>query len=105
MDFGIVIGNVVCTRKDEKITGTKLLLVQPVNDILEPVGAPVVGIDSVGAGEGELVLIVKGSSARMTESTEGRPVDCSIMAIVDYVEKNGKIIFDKKSSGNLAANE
>ena len=95
MDFGIIIGNVVCTRKDEKISGTKLLLVQPVDDNLKPVSAPVVGIDAVGAGEGELVLIVKGSSARMTETTEGLPVDCTIMGIVDSVEKNGKNIFNK----------
>jgi len=95
MEFGIITGNVVCTRKDEKISGTKLLLVQPVDDNMKEVSTPLVGIDSVGAGVGELVLIVKGSSARMTEATENRPVDCTIMAIVDYVEKNGKIIFDK----------
>jgi microcompartment protein CcmK/EutM len=98
MDFGIITGNVVCTRKDEKISGTKLLLVQPVNDALEPILTPMVGIDSVGAGEGELVLYVKGSSARMTEVTDGRPVDCTIIAIVDSVEKNGKTIFNKNSS-------
>lgn len=95
MEFGIITGNVVCTRKDEKISGSKLLLVQPVDDNLKPVSTPLVGIDSVGAGEGELILFVKGSSARMTELTDDRPVDCTIMAIVDYVEKNGKTIFDK----------
>jgi len=95
MEFGFITGNVVCTRKDEKISGCKLLLVQPVDDNFKPVSTPLVGIDSVGAGEGELVLYVKGSSARMTELTDNRPVDCTIMAIVDYVEKNGKIIFDK----------
>ncbi len=95
MEFGIIKGTVVCTRKDEDISGRKLLLVQPVRDDLEPVSSPVVGIDSVGAGEGELVLFVKGSSARMTDVTEDRPVDCTIIAIVDRVEKDGKIIFRK----------
>ncbi len=95
MKFAIVTGNVVCTRKDEKISGTKLLLVQPVDDNMKDDGSALVAIDSVGAGEGELVLIVTGSSSRMTEVTEDRPVDCTIMGIVDYVEKNGSIIFDK----------
>ncbi len=95
MEFGIIKGNVVCTSKDEKMQGTKLLLVQPVDEGLKSVSPPIVGIDSVGAGEGELVLFVKGSSARMTEMTDGRPVDCTIMAIVDYIEKEGSIIFDK----------
>jgi len=95
MEFGIIAGNVVCTRKDEKIEGTKLLLVQPVDDNMKPSSGQLVGIDSVGAGEGELVLFVKGSSARMTDITDNRPVDCTIMAIVDRVEKAGKIIFSK----------
>ncbi len=97
MKFALVTGNVVCTRKDEKISGTKLLLVQPVDDSLKAQGSSLVAIDSVGAGEGELVLIVSGSSSRMTEITQDRPVDCTIMGIVDYVEKNGSIIFEKNS--------
>ncbi|MBN2407529.1 MAG: EutN/CcmL family microcompartment protein [Elusimicrobia bacterium] len=95
MEFGIITGNVVCTVKDEKIQGRKLLLVQPVDDNLKPTSAPQVGIDSVGAGEGEVVLFVKGSSARMTDATENRPVDCTVMGIVDYIEKEGKVIFRK----------
>lgn len=95
MEFGIIKGTVVCTRKDEKIAGRKLLLVQPVNDELEPVSTVQVGIDSVGAGEGELVIYAKGSSARLTDITENRPVDCTIIGIVDSVEKDGKIIFSK----------
>lgn len=95
MLFARVIGNVVCTRKDEKLDGSKLLLVQPVDLEGNPKGNPLVAIDVVGAGEGELVLIVQGSSARQTKRTEGNPVDCTIFAIVDYVEKDGKIVFRK----------
>ncbi len=95
MQFGKITGNVVCTTKDNKIEGRKLMLVQPVDDNLEPAGTPIVGIDSVGAGEGELVLYVTGSSSRMTDITDDRPVDCTIMAIVDYVEKEGQLIFEK----------
>jgi microcompartment protein CcmK/EutM len=95
MDFGIVKGNVVCTVKDRRLEGRKLLLVQPVSEDLEPYSTVQVAIDSVGAGAGELVLYVKGSSARMTDITKDHPVDCTIMAIVDYVEKEGKIVFRK----------
>ncbi|MFH1416517.1 MAG: EutN/CcmL family microcompartment protein [Elusimicrobiota bacterium] len=95
MEFGIITGTVVCTAKDAGISGAKLLMVQPVDDELKAASTPLVGIDSVGAGEGELVLFVKGSSARMTEATDNRPVDCTIIAIVDNIEKNGKTIFTK----------
>lgn len=95
MLFARVIGNFVCTRKDEKLVGTKLLMVQPVDLQNVPKGNPLVAIDAVG--EGELVLIVQGSSARQTKRTEGNPVDCTIMAIVDYIEKDGSVIFKKSA--------
>ena len=95
MEFARVIGNVVCTRKDEKLVGTKLLMVQVLDLDWKPKGSPYVAIDAVGAGEGELVLIVRGSSARQTVRTEGNPVDCTIMAIVDYIEKDGRVVFKK----------
>jgi microcompartment protein CcmK/EutM len=95
MVFARVIGNVVCTRKDDKLVGNKLLMVQPVSLDDKPKGNPLVAIDAVGAGNGELVLIVQGSSARQTTKTENTPVDCTIFAIVDTIEKEGKIIFKK----------
>src|SRR3989344_50702 len=95
MLFARVVGNVVCTRKDDKLVGTKLLLVQPVDLTGESKGTPMVAVDAVGSGEGELVLIVQGSSARQTRQTEGNPVDCTIFAVVDYVEKDGKSVFSK----------
>ena len=95
MQFARVIGNVVCTRKDDKMPREKLLVVQPLDIGWKDKGNPIVGVDAVGAGTGELVLIVSGSSARQTKLTEGTPVDCTVMAIVDYVEKEGSIIFDK----------
>lgn len=100
MQFARVIGNVVCTRKDEKLVGTKLLLVQPVDAEGNGKGNPLVAVDSVGSGEGELVLIVQGSSARQTRQTEGNPVDCTIFAVVDSVEKDGHTVFTK--SGDFA---
>ncbi len=95
MLFARIVGNVVCTHKDDKLVGSKLLLVQPVGLDDKPRGNVLVGIDSVGAGDGELVLIVQGSSARQTQKTENNPVDCTIFAIVDTIEKQGKIVFTK----------
>ena len=95
MIFARVVGNVVCTRKDDKLVGTKLLMVQPVGLDDKPRGNVLVAIDAVGAGEGELVLIVQGSSARQTSKTENTPVDCTIFAIVDTIEKDGKTAFTK----------
>ena len=95
MIFARVVGNVVCTTKDEKLVGTKLLLVQPVDLADQPKGNPLVAIDAVGAGEGEMVLLVQGSSARQTSATESKPADCAIFAIVDTVEKDGKTVFNK----------
>ena len=95
MVFARVVGNVVCTRKDEKLVGSKLLLVQPVSTGGDPKGNLLVAIDAVGAGEGELVLLVQGSSARQTTTTEGNPCDCAIFAIVDTIEQDRKIVFQK----------
>ena len=95
MIFARVTGTVVCTLKDEKLVGSKLLLVQPVDLAGASKGSPLVAVDSVGAGEGELVLIVQGSSARQTSRTESRPVDAVIFAIVDTVEQGGKPVFQK----------
>ena len=95
-----VVGTVVCTRKDEKLVGSKLLVVQPVNVLdLSADGKPVVAVDSVGAGQGEIVLVVSGSSARQTSRTQNTPTDAAIMAIVDSIEVQGEWIFRKGMTG------
>ena len=100
MIFARVTGTVVCTLKDEKLVGSKLLLVQPVGLDGSAKGGPLVAVDSVGAGEGELVLLAQGSSARQTSRTEGRPVDAVIFAIVDTVEQSGKTAFKKSEDAH-----
>jgi microcompartment protein CcmK/EutM len=91
-----VVGTVVSTRKSEKLTGVKLLVVDPVDFVQQKgEGKPLVAIDSVGAGEGEIVLVVQGSSARLTETTKDTPVDATIMGIVDYIELEGRRTFAK----------
>ncbi len=91
-----VVGNVVSTRKVEKLLGSKLLIVEPIGcEDQKPTAKPLVAVDSVGAGEGEVVLVVQGSSARLTQSTENCPVDATIMAIVDTVDIGGRETFRK----------
>jgi microcompartment protein CcmK/EutM len=99
MQFARVIGNVVATQKDEKIQGWKMLILQPLNIRFEPAGNVLVAADAVGAGDGELVLYASGSSARLTRATEGKPCDCVILAIVDLVEKEGRIVYNKSEMG------
>jgi ethanolamine utilization protein EutN len=88
-----VIGNVVSTQKNENLRGMKLLLIQPYitkDGELVSSGSSIVAVDSVGAGEEELVMFTQGSSARLTESTKNSPVDAVIVGIVDSVEVGGK---------------
>ena len=91
-----VVGNVVSTRKNEKLTGAKLLVVEPVDfEKLKGQGKHLIAVDSVGAGEDEVVLVVQGSSARLTETTQDSPVDATIVAIVDTVDIADRQTFSK----------
>jgi microcompartment protein CcmK/EutM len=95
MEMGKVVGTIVATRKDEKLVGTKLQVVRRTDLAGEEQDGFVVAVDSVGAGVGELVLYARGSSARQTMITAERPVDAVIMAIVDVVELEGNVIYEK----------
>ena len=96
MQIARVKGNVVSSNKAEKLGGLKLLLVKPIDiETFEEKGAVIVAIDAVGAGEGEVVMLVGGSSSRQTKITDGKPVDMSIVAIIDSVDLGGKRVFEK----------
>jgi microcompartment protein CcmK/EutM len=95
MLLGRVIGTVVSTRKEEDLTGLKLLLVRAADVEGKPTGSLVVAVDAVGAGLGEVVLYASGSSARQTRVTKDRPVDATIMAIVDSIELEGRQTYSK----------
>ena len=91
-----IVGDVVSTHKSELMQGFKLLVVQPVDMYdLKPIGSPYVAVDTVGAGIGEVVLVVQGSSSRLTSLTEKKPVDAAIMGIIDYITIEGKKTFSK----------
>ncbi len=86
MFLGKVIGTVWSTKKDEKLVGAKFLIVRKLDLDLNEKSDFVVAVDSVGAGEGEVVLVATGSSSRQTHFTQDKPIDAVIMAIVDKLD-------------------
>ena len=86
MFLGKVIGTVWSTKKDENLIGAKFLIVRKLDLDLNEKSDFVVAVDSVGAGEGEVVLVATGSSSRQTHFTQDKPIDAVIMAIVDKLD-------------------
>src|SRR2546423_11980146 len=83
MQLARVIGTVVATVKNDSLEGRKLMVVQSLDARLEPQGKPLVALDSVGAGIGELVVWCRGKEASFPFKREDTPTDCTIIAIVD----------------------
>ncbi len=91
-------GSVVTTQKILKMTGKKLLVIEPMrvdekSGQIMPTGRSFVAVDQLGAGLDEMVLVTQGSSARMTDFTNDAPVDCVIIGIIDSVTAAEKEIF------------
>ena len=84
MQIAKVIGDVVTTRKDDNLTGIKLLIVQPLNADRQASGRPIVAVDAVGAGVGEHVFFVRGKEASFPFYPVEPPVDAGIVGIVDH---------------------
>jgi ethanolamine utilization protein EutN len=95
MELGRIEGTVVSTAKVDRLVGQKLMLVNLINPDVKPTSNWVVAIDAVGAGRGEIVIVVRGSSARQTESLQNVPTDASIVGIVDSIELKGKVVYEK----------
>jgi len=83
-----VVGTIVATRKDPRLEGFKLLIVKPVAPDGKDEAGYVIAVDTVSAGSKETVIVVSGSSARMAEGCKDKPVDASIVGIVDTVSLN-----------------
>lgn len=94
MELARVIGSVVATAKTEGLSGRTLLVVQPTTVDDEPEGQAYVAVDRVGAGTGEVVLVARGSAARVALGTEAE-VDATILAIVDRVDIDGSPSYRK----------
>ena len=86
MLLGRVVGTVVATRKDDRLVGTKLLVVRTTDATGKDEASHMVAVDTVDAGLRDRVLVVTGSSARMASGLKDTPVDAAIIGVIDSVE-------------------
>jgi ethanolamine utilization protein EutN len=99
MFVALVTGSVVATQKTPTMTGHKLLVVEPYRldeksrDRLVSTGRAFIAVDTLGAGEGQFVLVTQGSSARLTPETKTLPIDAVVIGLVDTVRVAGKDVF------------
>ena len=104
MMVGRVTGNVVSTNKIEKLTGARMLIVEPVSlETIEPTGDYIVCVDDVGAGEGDLVFCAYGSSSRQSDTSKLLATDYTIFGIVDSLTLRGIRTYDKAKEASHAA--
>jgi microcompartment protein CcmK/EutM len=93
------VGTLVATRKEPSLEGLKFLVLRQLDIEGKEMAGYRVAADAVGAGLGEVVLYATGSSARMTKVTDKRPCDGVIMAIVDTLEVDGIVKYNKAEVG------
>lgn len=86
MFLGKVIGNVVCTMKNDALEGKKILIVQPIGRDGRSTGKPVIALDSIGAGAGETVYWCRGREASFAWYPTEVPTETTIIAIVDRID-------------------
>ena len=99
MLLGRVVGTLVATNKESSLEGLKFLVLRQLDIDAQDTGGYRVAADAVGAGLGEVVLYASGSSARQTVVTDRRPCDAVIMAIVDSLDVDGDVKYDKARDG------
>ena len=95
MHIGRVIGTVVATRKDEELTGTKLMITQPLDLDYLPKGEPLIAVDTVGAGIGELIVYTTGTASRIAARKMNAPIDTAIVGIIDYMDVDKTLLENK----------
>ncbi len=91
-----VMGSAVATLKHDLLQTTKLLLVSPADAAGNVTGQPFLAVDLVGAGEGELVMVSQGSSARVATGNNASPADAAIVGILDSLQSEGAVSFRKE---------
>ena len=95
MQLAKIIGKVISTRKEGNVQGLKILVARYLDEELRELPKTAACIDSVGAGEGDVVLLCSSSSARMTRLTKGVSTDNTIVGIVDTISMGGDSIYVK----------
>lgn len=90
MYLGQVIGTIWATKKYEAVTGYTMQFVQPINSLLEKTGEPLIALDTVGAGAGEIIFYVTASEAVIPLDVDMAPVDATIVGIVDSINVDRK---------------
>ncbi|MFT9495183.1 EutN/CcmL family microcompartment protein [Anaerosolibacter sp.] len=92
MKIGKIIGTVVATRKDERLTGHKLMITQGLDLEGNPEGDAVIAVDTVGAGIGELVIFTTGTAARYAADKPQSPIDAAVVGIIDNIDVYGELL-------------
>jgi ethanolamine utilization protein EutN len=95
MKIGKVVGTAVSTEKEPRLVGSKLLLVKDADPAGKESGDPYIAQDVVGAGPGELVIVVFGSTARIAAGDANTPVDAVIVGILDSLTVDNKQTYKK----------
>ncbi|WP_414549088.1 EutN/CcmL family microcompartment protein [Anabaena sp. CCY 0017] len=96
MQIAKVRGTVVGTQKDPSLRGVKLLLLQLVDEEGNLLPSYEVAADTVGAGSDEWVLVTRGSAARQILGNEQRPLDAAVVAIIDTIHLENRLMYSKK---------
>ncbi len=102
MIIALVTGSVVATQKIDTMTGHKLLIVEPyrldekLRDRLVSTGRTFIAVDTLGAGEGQFVLVTQGSSARLTPETKSLPIDAVVIGLIDAAQIEGREVFNRR---------
>lgn len=98
MKLGLVIGKLVSTRKEGNIDGLRILVVSYLDEEMNDTKNTVACIDSVNAGEGDVVMICSSSSARLTATTKNAATDSTIVGIVDSISMERKYLYKKTNT-------
>ncbi len=89
MNLAKVIGTVWATRKDENLEGAKMQIIQPLDHLQRKISDPIVAVDTIGAGQGEIVYYVTAKEATIPYPTRIAPIDAAIVGIVDRIDVYG----------------
>jgi carbon dioxide concentrating mechanism protein CcmL len=96
MQIAKVRGTVTSTQKEPSLRGIKFLVLQLMDEEGQPLPTYEVAADNVGAGVDEWVLVSHGSAARQVQGSEQRPLDAAVIAIIDTVSVENRLLYSKR---------